>query len=347
MTNFSGTARVEGAHFASASDPMMQRLNQVSASADFLGNGALEVNLYESEILDIVRRESVFRQRISSKPATGHPHRYFEQVLIGVGGFTDPRNLNPAPSGPTRVERPAMIKALVNQINLTLFDIQVTQQQGVFTGLEAKDIEDCVNGVIVAAAPAYWTGTDTSLVTPTTDQYVGVLTQITLQYTVAPGASMVDGIKYMVATMMANVSFKPRPTAIYMNPVLGHYFDTEAKANNITSGTTVVAGLTVRNIETQAGLLPLISDPYLPSSIILQYGFAAPATGFKNYFAAIVTENMIERPYISGASQNPNPQLFRLGLQNSLSGQYVAVQFDCIIVKGPSYMHALVAVQRV
>jgi hypothetical protein len=236
---------------------------------------------------------------------------------------------------------------VVNQINLTLFDIQVTQQQGVFTGLEAKDIEDCVNGVIVAAAPAYWSGTDTSLVTPTTDQYVGLLTQITLQFTVSPGASIADGVKYAVATMMANQTFKPRPTGIYINPVLGHYLDTEAKASNITMGTTVILGITVKQIETQAGSLPLISDPYLPSATGAQYGFAAPPSGFKNYFMVVTTEKMIERPYISGNTSNPNPQLYRLGLQSSLSGQYVAVQFDCIIAKGSSYAHAIVAAQRV
>jgi hypothetical protein len=344
MSFSASTQRIGGARFANASDPIIQ---QVSAAADFLGNGAIEINMYETEILDIVRRESVFRQRISSKPATGHPHRYFEQVLIGTGGFTDPRNLNPTPSGPTRLERPAMIKATVNQINLTLFDIQVTQQQGVFTGLEAKDIEDCVNGIIVAQAPAFYTGTDTSLVTPTTDQYVGILTQITLQFTVGPGASMVDGIKNAIARMMANVSFKPKPTGIYLNPILGHYLDTEAKAANITMSTSVVAGVTVRNIESQAGGLPLIADPYLPASAAAAYGFAAAPTGFQNYFAIIVTENMIERPYISGQSQNPNPQLFRLGLQNSLSGQYVAVMFDAIIARGAGYAHAIVAVQRV
>jgi hypothetical protein len=343
--SFSASAGpVGGARFASASDPIIK---QIAAAADFLGNGAIEINMYEAEILDIVRRESVLRQRIRAVPATGHPHRYFEQVLIGTGGFTDPRNLNPTASGPTRLERSAMIKAMVNQVNLTLFDIQVTQQQGVFTGLEAKDIEDCVNGIIIAAAPAYWTGTDTSLVTPTTDQYVGLLTQITLQFTVAPGASMVDGIKFAIATMMANVTFKPRPTAIYFNPILGHYLDTEAKAANITMGSMVVAGVTVRGIESQAGQLPMITDPYLPSSATAAYGFAAAPTGFKNYFAVIVTESLVERPYVSGSSQNPNPQLFRLGLQSSLSGQYVACAFDCIIAKGASYAHAIVSVQRV
>lgn len=322
-------------------------LSQIAAGADFLGNGAIEINMYEKEILDIVRRESILRQRIEAIPATGHPHRYFEQVLIGAGQFSDPRNLNPVPTGPTRLERSVMIKAMVNQVNLTLFDIQVTQQQGVFTGLEAKDIEDCVNGIIIVAAGAYWTGTDTSLVTPTTDQYVGLLTQITLQFTVAAGASMVDGIKYAIASMMANVTFKPRPTAIYFNPILGHYLDTEAKAANITMASMVVAGVTVRGIESQAGVLPMITDPYLPQSTVAAYGFAAPATGFKNYFAVIVTENMVVRPYISGNTQNSNPQLFRLGLASSLSGQYVGIQFDAILCRGAGYAHAIVAVQRI
>lgn len=318
----------------------------MNASADFMGPGAIEVNLYETEILDMVRRESIFRQRISTRPATGHPHRYFEQTAIGVGAFSDPRNLSPSPTSPTRVERPAMIKALTNQINLTLFDVQVTQQQGIFTGLEAKDIQDCVNGIIIAAAPAYWTGTDTSLTTPTTLQYVGVLTQITLQATIAPGSSIIDGLKNLVARMMANTLFKPRPTGIYGNPILFHYLDTEAKATNIQLTTVVVAGVTVRGIETQAGVLPLIPDPYLPSSAVAAYGFAAPAAGMSNYYAVITTEDMIERAYISGASQNPEPQLFRLGLQSSLTGQYVCAAFDCVIVKGASYAHAVVAVQR-
>jgi hypothetical protein len=319
---------------------------EMHAAADFMGPGAIEVNLYESEILDMVRRESIFRQRIDAKPATGHPHRYFEQTAIGVGGFSDPRNLNPNPTSPTRVERPAMIKALTNQINLTLFDVQVTQQQGIFTGLEAKDIQDCVNGIIVAAAPAYWTGTDTSLTAPTTLQYVGVLTQITLQATIAPGSSIIDGIKNLVARMMANTLFKPRPTAIYGNPILFHYLDTEAKATNIQLTTVVVAGVSVRGIETQAGVLPLIPDPYLPSSTTAAYGFGAPATGYSNFYAVVTTENMIERPYISGQTANPEPQLFRLGLQSALQGQYVAVQFDAVVVKGASYAHAVCAVQR-
>src|SRR6185312_9920768 len=337
----SGTFQAAGGGTSGA-----QFVDAMQAAADFLGTGAIEINAYETEILDIVRRESVFRQRIDERPATGHPHRYFEQLAIGTGAFSDPRNLSPTPSSPTRVERPAMIKALTNQVNLTLFDVMVTQQQGIFSGLEAKDIEDCINGIIVTAASAYWTGTDTSLAAPTTMQYMGVLSQVNLQSTIAPGSSIIDGLKNMVARMMANVVFKPRPTGIYINPVLGHYLDTEAKATNIQLQTTVVAGVTVNAINTQAGPRPLIPDPYLPTATTSGYGFDAPGAGYFYYYAATTTEKLIERPYIDGGKGNAQPQLFRLGLQNTLQGQYVAVQFDTIIVKAPSYAHAVVAVQR-
>lgn len=333
-----------GAYFAGPNDPIIK---QIQAAADFLGNGAIEINMYEAEIMDLVRRESILRQRVDERPATGHPHRYFEQTAIGTGSFSDPRTLAPSASSPTRVERPAMIKAIVNQVNLTLFDVQVTQQQGVFTGLEAKDIEDCVNGVILTAAPAYWSGTDTSLSTPTTTQYVGLLRQITLQFTVAAGSSIIDGIKFAVASMMSNQTFKVRPTGIYLNPTLGHYIDTEAKNTQVVLSTTVVGGVTVKEINTQAGNLPLIPDVWIPSDTTAQYGFGAPPAGLKNYYCSVVSEKLIERPYVDGGKGNANPQLFRLGLQNSLQGQYVSVQFDCILAKGASYAHSLLAVQRV
>jgi hypothetical protein len=42
--------------------------------------------------------------------------------------------------------------------------------QGQFAGVEAKDIEDIVNAILVAEAPAVWNGDDTSLSSPTTTQ---------------------------------------------------------------------------------------------------------------------------------------------------------------------------------
>jgi hypothetical protein len=73
--------------------------------------------------------------------------------------FTDPRNINPTPIGPNRVEPAAFITAITAQTNLSLFDVDVTRMQGQLACLEAKDIEDIVNAILVAEAPAVWSGT--------------------------------------------------------------------------------------------------------------------------------------------------------------------------------------------
>ena len=170
-------------------------LDSLNAAADFLGNGAIEVNRYESEIYDAVVRTSHFLNRVDAKPATGHPHRYFEETAIGTATWTDPRSISPTATGPTRVEQAAFIKAITSQTNLSLFDIDVTKQQGQYAYLEAKDIQDAVNAIVRLEAGAVWAGTDTSLSAPTTTQYMGLLSQITQTSTIAVGASIVDGLK--------------------------------------------------------------------------------------------------------------------------------------------------------
>jgi hypothetical protein len=113
-------------------------------------------------------------------------------------------------------------------------------RQGQFAGLEVKDIEDIINAIVVAEAPAVWSGTDTSLTFSTTNQYMGLLAQITQQFVIAPGASIIDAIKAQVALMSANQTFTVSPTAIYLNPVTVDLIDREAKAFHIDLGTTNV-----------------------------------------------------------------------------------------------------------
>jgi len=327
-------------------NPMAQFLS-LTAAADFLGNGAIEVNMYETEIMDLVRRSTPAIQRFDAPPATGHPHRYFEQTAIAVAATTDPRNITPSATGPTRVERSALIRAMTNQTNLSLFDVDVTRQQGQFAYLEAKDINDLVSSVEVLRGQMIWNGTAANVNDGGSTQYCGMLTQITNQATIDVGSSIIDGLKTKVAQMVANPTFTVRPTAIYLNPILNDALDQEAKAQQVfMNETTVEGGLVVKTLQTQAGPLPLIGDPYMPSDTTSKYGFAAPGAGNSNYYAAIITDKEVELPYIGGEDQNPNPRIFQLGLLGGLQGQYVVIKFDTCIAKGPSYAHAVVAVVR-
>src|ERR1700751_1538752 len=178
---------------------MQGQFVDLMAAADYLGPAAVEVDRYQSEIFDIVRRRGVFGQRIKQVPATGHPSRFFEETAIAsptaAQAFVDPRNISPTVTSPTRVELAVPLKALVNQINYNLFDLEVTAQQSQFAYLQAKDLTDAVDGLLRTHDVALWNGTDTSLSVPTTPQYFGAIGQIEAggnTVTIAAGSSIVN-----------------------------------------------------------------------------------------------------------------------------------------------------------
>src|SRR5271167_4345930 len=168
-------------------------VGDVSAAADYLAPGAIEINRYQAEIFDLVRRRFVFGQRINQVPATGQPSRYFEQLAIPTAVFTDPRIISATASQPSRVERVVTLKALIAQINYSLFDVEVNQQQGQFAYLEAKDLTDTVDSVLKLHDQMLWTGTDTNLIVPTSLQYYGSSGQIVSAPTLTVGGGAPPG----------------------------------------------------------------------------------------------------------------------------------------------------------
>ena len=316
----------------------------IHAAADFIGPGAIEVPLYQTEIFDICRRSSPFGQRIKQVPATGHPSRFFEETAIpnpGTAGFMNPRSIVPAVVSPTRVERSVPLKAIVSQINYNLFDIELGEQQKQFAYLQAKDLVDTVSGVMVAHDVALWNGNDTSLSTPTTTQYMGAIGQIAaaggLTTTIGTTASIVNGLKTAVAQMVASNGYYVRPTAIYANPVLLDLIDQEMKTefNVVLNTDNITGGVRVKMLATQAGDLPLIPDWSLGYT-------GTPGSGTAVLPAYIVTEDLIEYHWLG----DPAPRIFQLGLPNSLAYQYVAVKFGAVVVKGANYAHYQVLVDR-
>src|SRR5581483_6910824 len=295
------------------------------AAADFLGPGAVEVNRYQTEITDIVRRRGAFGQRIKQVPATGHPSRFFEELAIpqptAAQAFVDPRNIAPTSQSPNRAERSVPLKALVSQINYNLFDLEVGSQQSQFAYLQAKDLADALDGIMHTHDVALWNGNDTSLSTPTTLQYFGAIGQIEAggnTTTIGTSASIVDGLKSTVAQMVSNSSFAVKPTAIYANPVLLDLIDREMKTdyNVVLNTVEITGGFRVKALSTQAGDLPLI-----PEWAIGYTG--TPGSGTAVLPAYIVSEDMIEYHWLT----DPNPRVFQLGLPGTLASQNVVVKF--------------------
>jgi hypothetical protein len=315
----------------------------IHAAADYIGPGAVEVPLYQTEIFDICRRSGPFGQRIKQVPATGHPSRFFEETAIpnpGTAGFVNPRSIVAPTVSPTRVERSVPLKAIVAQINYNLFDIELGQQQQQFAYLQAKDLVDTVSGVMVSHDVALWNGNDTSLSAPTTTQYMGAIAQIQAggnTTTIGTSGSIVDGLKSTVAQMVANNGYHVRPTAIYANPVLLDLIDREMKSefNVVLNSDQITGGFRVKMLSTQAGDLPLIPDWSLSYT-------GTPGSGSAVLPAYIVTEDLIEYHWLGDAA----PRIFQLGMPNSLAHQYVAVKFGAIVVKGSNYAHYQVLVDR-
>src|SRR5271168_1782965 len=314
------------------------------AAADYIGPGAIEIERYQTEITDIVRRRGVFGQRIKQVPATVHPSRFFEETAIpsptATQAFVDPRNIQPTLQTPTRLERTVPLKALVSQINYNLFDMEVGTQQSQFAYLQAKDLADSVDGILRTHDVALWNGNDTSLSTPTTAQYFGAIGQIEAggnTTTIGTTASIVDGLKSTIAEMVSGSSFDVRPTAIYANPVLLDLIDREMKAefNVVLTTTQITGGLTVKTLSTQAGDLPLIPEWAVPYT-------GVPGSGTAVLPAYIVSEDLIEYHWLT----EPNPRIFKLGLPSSLMTQSVVVKFGGMVVKGASYAHYEVLVNR-
>jgi len=322
---------------------MNATFTDIHAAADYIGPGAVEVPLYQTEIFDICRRSSPFGQRIKQVPATGHPSRFFQQSAIpnpGTSGFVNPRSIAPPTVNPTRVELSVPLKAIVAQINYNLFDIELGNQQQQFAYLQAKDLVDTVSGVMVTHDVALWNGNDTSLSSPTTTQYMGVAAQIAAggnTVTVSTSMKIVDTIKTAVAQMVASSGFHVRPTAIYGNPVLLDLIDQEMKSeyNVVLNTDQITAGFRVKMLSTQAGDLPLIPDWSLSYT-------GTPGSGTAVLPAYIVTEDLIEYHWLG----DPSPRVFQLGLPNSLSHQYVVVKFGAPVVKGASFAHYQVLVDR-
>jgi hypothetical protein len=323
-------------------------IGNISAAADFLGPGAIETNKYQSEIFDLVRRRGVLGQRINQTPATGQPSRYFEETAIGTAAAVDPRVISATASQPTRVEQVVTLKALVAQINYSIFDVEVNQQQGQFAYLEAKDLTDAVDSVLKEHDKELWIGTDTNLIIPTTLQYYGISGQIVTAPTLTVGTnttppgysqnvlisatgSLVDAIKTQVAKMVSRTDFEVKPSAWYSSPLFNDLIDKEAKSFQLYfNETEIQPGVIVKAIPTQAGLLPLVPEPFIP--ILAVY----PGSLVNQYEGFVLSEEFIEYHWLT----SPVPRIFQLGLLSNLAAQFTILKFGSVVAKGASYAHS-------
>lgn len=321
-----------------------------AAATDYQNFGALLTPQFEREINDIARRRGVFGQLLDaqSSPATGHPHRWYDQyVLPNTGAFIDPRTLSGTTSasngGSLRTEFSANVRALSGQINFGLFDQQINAQSSIFPQLVAKDLRDMLTAVYQAEDLGLFNGTATSLSDGASVQFCGVKTQATNAINVAVGVSIIDSIRTKVAQMMANTTVVVRPTHIFVNPLLLDLIQLEVKNSSTTfknimaREVEVVPGVVVNEIMTAAGPLPVVPCWEMATRV---NGGDATKTDYPVFIASMP---LIEKAWVGA----PGVQVYKLGLVNDLADKYVAVAFNTgAILKSASYAHAFGYVTR-
>jgi len=311
-------------------------------AADYVGVGSIYVPVFEQEILDLTRQRGIAFSRVRSRKATGHPTRYFEKLVhTNQAGFIDPKAIASAMnSGQNRVENSAKIRAIVNGITFGKFDVEVSQDQNLFNDLQAEDLQEMVLDILRLQDGAFWQGAAANLMDAGSSAYCGLLNQITLTGSIATGTRITQGIKTQVASMMAVKGYDVKPTAVYCNPLTLDAI--EAEENTATDKTKfydveIVAGTKVMGIMTAAGILPIITDPYLD----LNGTVGSP--GKFDHKLAILSEGLLERHYV-GADV---PRLYQMGTVADLAQKFVAIQFDTVIAKGVAAgAHAILTASR-
>lgn len=303
-----------------------------------MGNGFIYVPVFEKEILDLVGKRGYLLQRMPTKPATGNPTQYFEKrAATATAAFQDPHDLKVTSKfNVTRVNKAAFLKAITNEIEFSHFDREVAGQQGLYTGLTESDIRDMVSDLLALQDAKVWTGNDTSLSESTTDEYMGLLKQITQTGEIADGVKITDAIRSEVARLAARTDYDVRPSLIVVNPLTYDLIEQEEQSRpNAVKGyeVEIVAGIKVRGVATAMGILPIAPDPYLP----VEDGSGGDS-GKKIHNIAILSENLLARYYVG----SDKPRIFGFGLQDeSLNEKYMALQYDCIVAKGADYAHLI------
>jgi hypothetical protein len=312
--------------------------------ADYNTGSYIFMPEFQQQWVDLLRRDYTILNRIQSLPATGHPTRYWQQALIAKNAkFVDPRSLSGNFSSMNedrqRTEHYAPIKAMESRLTFTLFDRQVVQQQQEMAFLLAKDEADWMVDFLQFKNDKLWNGLANKVDAPdnaTTAErldYCGILNQISTTATVAEGATIADTIRTNIANRKADQTYAAFPTAIYANPVTIDLLEQEVQSlgyNFHQYDYEIIPGIVVSRIATQNGFLPIIADPWI--------AVLDKSTYYQHRFV-LVNEGLIERHWI-GSSE---PQVYQMGMTDSILNDRIAVCFDTVIVKGYDKAHVIIS----
>lgn len=314
-----------------------QRLEDLAA-ATTLANGAILIDEYDNVIFDDVLRKYPMWNRIDKRPAPGETTGGFDQTGVPTGRAAPVRNLGFAATSPTRAARTRRdIKAIVSDLQFTIFDRSMYQQQGRrFGNLEAKDVRDLSTAVMRNWQSQVYDGNDSV----TAEEFDGLKAILGAGSTVLSTASVVKSINAQIVSMTNTSTKDVMPTAIYTNAMVVHYIAQELlKVGDKLLYAPIMIGGSVYQIAqmaTPVGFLPLFADP-----------FNGVVAGTPNtYPTFIVSEDKLSWQYVEVLGMaGADPKTFEIALATDLDQQYKTLMFGALEVLGGTNHHSRLNIQ--
>ena len=307
----------------------------------------IHLAIFEDTIHDYLRRDVSIYNWVPSYEATGQPTMWWDQTKMPSNEqFSSPTTLayKALDEDYGRVPKSAMVKCITSKFTVPFFNTLVSKQQGVLPDFVVKDIADWAISFKRFVNSKMYYGSDTDLATPTTLEYMGIMTQITNTATRAKTATTVgitDILETEVATMESdtvNSTGSNGDLAFFMNPMSMDLWVKQERAINSNFRpeiAEVTPGFQVPAIRTAKGLIPVVVDPYI--GVTDNVG-----NGSYDHTILLLNKRMIERRYVASA----DPMVFDFNqLTDQLNSDKLAVLFDNIICRGGSFAHEKITYQ--
>ena len=299
------------------------------------------LSMFEDTIYDyMLRRLSVFNI-IPSYEANGPAHMWVEQSKIPDNTqFSDPRTLayKAIDADYGRLPTSAIVKCITSKFSIPYFDTIASRQQGAMPDFVQKDLNDWLFMFDKFINTKLIYGSDTSLSTPTTLEYMGLFNQITnkpVRLKTETTKTLTDIIETEVAKMDSdtlNTSITDANLVILMNTRTTDLWVKEerARSGNFRPYTNEFKpGFKVPSIVTSRGEIPIITENYL--NVVNN-----TANTSTDHSVILLDRSKVERRYIGSAT----PSVFPWNMGNDqLSDDRLAVLFDTMIVRNPAKSH--------
>jgi hypothetical protein len=306
----------------------------------------IHLALFEDTIYDYLNRDLSIYNLIPSYEATGQPTLWFEQTKRPSNEqFSDPNTLTykTLDEDYGRVPKSAMIKCITSKFHVPFFNTLVARQQNALPDFVQKDIEDWAYGIKRYINNKLYYGTDTDLATPTTNEYMGIMSQITNKVTKAKSdtTNITDLVETEIATMDSDIVHNTgsgSDLVIMMNGLTMDRWVKQERAINSNfrpETAEIIPGFSIPAIRTAKGLIPVVTDNFINIT-------DNTANGSKDHPIVVLNRRMVERRYIGSA----NPMVFDWNIGNDqLTTDKLAVLFDNVIVRGGDFAHILINYQ--